>query len=314
MRPAEFTDEQIIQAGQALEAKGTNVTGFALRKAIGGGTPARLVQVWNAFKDQAGGELMEAVPELPIELEELVGQLQRGMADSIKQVALTIHDRATKGAEKRVSDVVRLSNEQQEQAKREIADASSAVEELENEVDGLRDELQGKAEELAAAHAAAQEAAIKSAQQAERLDAATAEVAELRRQLDACSQERDAAKREGENARADVKVAQARAQEIEQAKRDAAAAHAERIKDLETSLADARKTIASKDQQIADANEQAAQAREQTARLSGQIEAIRAEQEKAKAEVPAEPAGSPAAQKTAQKKPAVKAGQGDKSK
>ena len=34
-------------------------------------------------------------------------------------------------------------------------------------------------------------------------------------------------------------------EEIEQAKRDAAAAHAERIKDLETSLADARKTIKS---------------------------------------------------------------------
>ena len=42
MRPAEFPAEAIIEAGQALQAAGRNVTGFALRQKVGGGNPTRL--------------------------------------------------------------------------------------------------------------------------------------------------------------------------------------------------------------------------------------------------------------------------------
>ena len=45
MRPAEFTAEQIIAAGQELKEKGRTVTGFALAQLVGGGKPARLKQV-----------------------------------------------------------------------------------------------------------------------------------------------------------------------------------------------------------------------------------------------------------------------------
>ncbi|WP_329955201.1 DNA-binding protein, partial [Xanthomonas albilineans] len=45
MRPAEFTLEQIIEAGQELQAAGRNITGFALRQRVGGGNPSRLKQV-----------------------------------------------------------------------------------------------------------------------------------------------------------------------------------------------------------------------------------------------------------------------------
>lgn len=47
MRPAEFPAEAIIEAGQALQAAGRNVTGFALRQKVGGGNPTRLKQVWD---------------------------------------------------------------------------------------------------------------------------------------------------------------------------------------------------------------------------------------------------------------------------
>ena len=47
MRPVEFTSEEIIKAGQELRAAGRNITGFALRQKIGGGSPARLKQVWD---------------------------------------------------------------------------------------------------------------------------------------------------------------------------------------------------------------------------------------------------------------------------
>jgi len=45
MRPAEFAPEAIIDAGQALQAAGRNITGFALRQKVGGGNPSRLKQV-----------------------------------------------------------------------------------------------------------------------------------------------------------------------------------------------------------------------------------------------------------------------------
>ena len=49
MRPAEFTPESIIEAGQALQAAGRNITGFALRQRVGGGNPSRLKQVWDEY-------------------------------------------------------------------------------------------------------------------------------------------------------------------------------------------------------------------------------------------------------------------------
>lgn len=47
MRPVEFTAEQIVEAGQALQVAGRNITGFALRQKVGGGNPSRLKQVWD---------------------------------------------------------------------------------------------------------------------------------------------------------------------------------------------------------------------------------------------------------------------------
>jgi len=47
MRPVDFTVEQIIEAGQALQSAGRSITGFALRQKVGGGNPSRLKQVWD---------------------------------------------------------------------------------------------------------------------------------------------------------------------------------------------------------------------------------------------------------------------------
>jgi colicin import membrane protein len=49
MRPAEYTQEEIVAAGHTLRDAGRNVTGFALRQRVGGGTPNRLKQVWDEF-------------------------------------------------------------------------------------------------------------------------------------------------------------------------------------------------------------------------------------------------------------------------
>ncbi|EBW3990025.1 hypothetical protein DPJ14_25275, partial [Salmonella enterica subsp. enterica serovar Enteritidis] len=49
MRPATFEAEQIIEAGLALQAEGKRITGFGLRNRTGGGSPARLKQVWDEY-------------------------------------------------------------------------------------------------------------------------------------------------------------------------------------------------------------------------------------------------------------------------
>lgn len=50
MRPATFEAEQIIEAGLALQAEGKRITGFGLRNRTGGGSPARLKQVWDEYQ------------------------------------------------------------------------------------------------------------------------------------------------------------------------------------------------------------------------------------------------------------------------
>ena len=49
MRPAEIPTEAIIEAGMELRAMGRNITGFGLRKQVGGGNPDRLKQVWDEY-------------------------------------------------------------------------------------------------------------------------------------------------------------------------------------------------------------------------------------------------------------------------
>ncbi|MDQ1316163.1 MAG: colicin import rane protein, partial [Pseudomonadota bacterium] len=68
MRPAEFTTESIINAGQELHAAGRTVTGFAIRQKIGGGNPARLKQVWEEHVNSQSVTKAEPVAELPVEV------------------------------------------------------------------------------------------------------------------------------------------------------------------------------------------------------------------------------------------------------
>ncbi|MEE4462954.1 DNA-binding protein, partial [Azotobacter chroococcum] len=70
MRPAEFTLEEIVQAGEALQAAGRNVTGFALRQKVGGGNPNRLKQVWDDHLARSSVTEAAPVAELPVEVAE----------------------------------------------------------------------------------------------------------------------------------------------------------------------------------------------------------------------------------------------------
>lgn len=91
MRPAEFSPEEIVAAGEALVAAGRNVTGFALRQKVGGGNPNRLKQVWDEHLAAKNTTEAEPVAELPVEVAEeaqvtvkfkkVVGQIKVGIND-----------------------------------------------------------------------------------------------------------------------------------------------------------------------------------------------------------------------------------------
>ena len=63
MRPVEFAPEAIIQAGKDLQTVNRNVTGFALRQKVGGGSPSRLKQVWDEHLDSQSMTKVEPVAE-----------------------------------------------------------------------------------------------------------------------------------------------------------------------------------------------------------------------------------------------------------
>lgn len=155
MRPAEFTSEQIIEAGQALQAAGRNITGFALRQKVGGGNPSRLKQVWDEHISSRAVTRAEPVAELPVEVAEEVAAVTKALTERLATLAVELNDKAVKTAERRVAEVIRTAGEQREQAERELADAAQTVDDLESRLDegkAAAEVLEKRLAELQAAH------------------------------------------------------------------------------------------------------------------------------------------------------------------
>lgn len=148
MRPATFEPEEIIAAGKALQAEGVaNITGFALRKRVGGGDPSRLRQVWDGYL--AGQTSVESEPlaDLPPELADAVKAVTATLTGHVVQLLRELNDRAVRAAECRVDDITRTAGEQKEQAERELADAVQTVDDLEQRLEAVTADLR-KTQEL----------------------------------------------------------------------------------------------------------------------------------------------------------------------
>jgi colicin import membrane protein len=143
-RPTDITDEKIIDAGVALIKANRNVTGFALRKIVGGGDPKRLKDVWDRHNISQSVTNAEPIAELPVEVAETLAALTKALVDKVNALAVDLNDKTVKAQERRVADVLRAAGEQQAQAERELADASQAVDELET----MLAEEQGRSKEL----------------------------------------------------------------------------------------------------------------------------------------------------------------------
>jgi chromosome segregation ATPase len=178
MRPAEISDKQIIEAGQALQAAGRNITGFALRRQIGGGDPARLKHVWDEYSK--GSARAEPVAELPVEVAESLAAMTKALTDTLAEFVRELNNKAVKAADARVAEAIRGAAEQAEQAQRELADASQTVEELEATLDEAHARIVSTEAERKALVEQIAELREKNAALVERATAAETRATELR--------------------------------------------------------------------------------------------------------------------------------------
>lgn len=172
MRPAEIKDEDIIAAGNELMQAGKNVSGFAIRKIVGGGYPARLRQVWDDHVAAKPLQPTEPVVDLPAEVADLVTTMSQTLAEQLMSFATDLNTKAIRAAERRVHDAIRLSNEQREKYEMELADASTSVADLDQQIEeasNRADALDAKCNELQNLN---QAQAVSLAQVTERLSAA----------------------------------------------------------------------------------------------------------------------------------------------
>jgi chromosome segregation ATPase len=151
-RPTEYDDELVVAAGEKLLEAGRRVTGYALRREVGGGDPNRLSRIWKAHLQQQEVIETEPVQELPVEVEELLKQVTTGLVEQMNAMAVRLNSMAIQTAERRVADVMASARETQEQAEAELADAAATVEDLEKQLDTLQDvrAVQDKKLEVAA--------------------------------------------------------------------------------------------------------------------------------------------------------------------
>lgn len=134
MRPIQYTDEQIIEAGKQIESEGRRVTGFAIRKHLGGGKSSRLKTIWDTHEQSLRDVEAEPMHELPIEVQEVLDTLTAQFVDQFKELVTTLNNKAVSTAERRVSEVIKTAQSEQEKAEAELSDAELAVEELETKL------------------------------------------------------------------------------------------------------------------------------------------------------------------------------------
>src|SRR5450759_2191609 len=141
MRPVEYTNEDIIQAGLELQALGRKLSGFSLRQKLGGGNTKRLEQVWNDYLTSQDVRDAEPATDLPGEIAKAVTVFAKALTDQLLWLAIELNDKAVKAAERRVKGVIRSVEDQREQAERELADAQVVIQSQNMELAKLQERL-----------------------------------------------------------------------------------------------------------------------------------------------------------------------------
>lgn len=290
MRPAEISDQDVIQAGQELIAAGRRVNAYALRTKTGGGNPQRLVKVWEEhLVGHVAAPVAPIISELPLEMAEELAAVTKALGERMAALASSLNQQAVQAAERRVQQLQRLADEQSAQDKAELADASVLVNDLQAKLSQAETDLEANQKTLADAQALlegqtgevkqlGEQLATQAAQsQQDRLGHAD-ELARLntllederREHQDAVEMQRDELLEQGKNA-SDAREVMAK--EVATAKAEAAAAR-QVLSQQEASMQERLQAVETKSDQASQAT---SDAREKAARLEGQVETLQAQ-------------------------------------
>jgi len=201
--------EEIAEAAASLIAAGDMVTGWTLRRALGGrGRADRLDAVWRDLQAEGAPPPPpepEAPPLPPALVEHLSSAEERALAEIRAQLAAAWR-LASDLASRRVADEVRVARDQVTALETDLAEAVRAVEEADAQVETLRDDLAASRQAATCAEVAL--AAVR---------------AETERGAAAATARHEAMSQEAERLRAELAVAR---EGIDAARRESAAAEA----------------------------------------------------------------------------------------
>lgn len=134
MRPPTYSDEQIIEAGDALvgDEPTRPVTAGAIRQRLGGGNLVRIRKVWT--EHEAGQvSTAHAQQDLPAEWVEALAPALDHARDELLGVMTRFHSQAATSAAQRVDEAITEKQAAEAQNKQELADADAAMEQADVE-------------------------------------------------------------------------------------------------------------------------------------------------------------------------------------
>ncbi|MDR1934980.1 MAG: DNA-binding protein [Candidatus Accumulibacter sp.] len=261
MRPPSITNEAVIQAGQAIQAEGRNVTAFGLRQKIGGGNPNRLKQIWDEYAtNQANAADSEptAPVELPPDVAEKIAQVGQTVVDCLNGLVSQLIASASEQADRRIVEVMQAAEAVQAQATQELIAATDSV----NEADARAQELQDQLEAEKANHQAALTAVT------ERAAAAEAKAQALQTDLDRVREEGEKAKEEGRGLASRLSAAEATVTEL----RNSLEMTGKALSKAEDRAGELRKTVDGMSQEAKEMQERVITAIEEAAVLRGRLQ------------------------------------------
>ena len=145
MKPATYTNEQIIEAGMQLLADKKRVTPFAIRNILGGGNPARIKTIWEESQQNAlEGQVVSHRVELPTEFADALAATK----GSLDELAMRMYGRAQEVAESRVRETIAAARKAKETAEVEVGEAMDTVEQLDSENARLQEAVEQLQAEL----------------------------------------------------------------------------------------------------------------------------------------------------------------------
>ena len=147
-RKAEFSDQQIIDVGLALEQNGESVSPFSIRNRLNGGSSVRIKQVWDTFVlervSHSQDEPDQVVVDLPVEIMETLSRNIDSATKQLQKLAVESYKTAQDVAEKRVKSTideykakVAVLEEAENQATLALESSDKKIDDLESQIEEL---------------------------------------------------------------------------------------------------------------------------------------------------------------------------------